>query len=278
MNALALLLFAATLTVPPDAGMVVGVSAVHLESGRSVRLRGGESFPMGSVYKFPIAVAVLRRVDRGQLKLDQKVTITPAEFSISVSRLRDEANGKPVTTTLRDLVRRMLGESDNTACDVLMTMLGGGPAITKELGIKGLRLDRTEKQIGADIDKLGREHFGVDPRDTSTPDAMLELLRRFHQGKLGLSKGSTEFANRVMIETKTGPNRIVSVMPKGAVVAHKTGTMPGVTNDVGIITSPDGKQHILVAIFTKQSQNRVVEEREKIVAEMARQVYAQLMR
>jgi len=78
---------------------------------------------------------------------------------------------------------------------------------------------------------------------------------------------------QTMLGTKTGPRRIVSVLPKGATFAHKTGTMPGTFNDVGIITSPDGKHHIAIAMFVKGSKST---EDEKVIAKTAKRIYATL--
>src|ERR1041385_2124866 len=93
---------------------VAGYAALNLDTGRRIEVRGDERFPMGSVFKLPTAIALLRRVDRGQFHLDQSVTVTPDEFVGGWSPIRDKANGKPVTMTLGELLRAMLGDSDNT--------------------------------------------------------------------------------------------------------------------------------------------------------------------
>jgi beta-lactamase class A len=246
-----------------------GYSAVHLESGRRVSSRGAEAFPMGSVYKFPIAITVLRRVDAGTLRMDRPVHIT--EFSPGHSPLREEAKGRPVTRTVRQLVGLMLRDSDNTACDVLLDLIGGGDAVTRDLGIKGIRIDRQERVIARDIAKHGEAHYSKDVRDTSTPDAMVELLTRFWNRRLGLSQPMHALAVKLMTETKTGAKRIRAELPAGASLAHKTGTMPGVVNDVGVITLADGT-HIALAVFTKGGGE------EQAIAKVAREVLAKLAR
>ena len=91
----ATLLLAAAFQLPPQSSdAVIGVSAIHLESGRRIGVRGTERFPMGSVYKFPIVLAALQRVDAGTLKLDQEITIEPKDFSPGWSPLRDEREGE----------------------------------------------------------------------------------------------------------------------------------------------------------------------------------------
>src|SRR5215213_8740449 len=119
------LILAALLQLPPQVSdATFGVTAIHLESGKRLSIRSAERFPMGSVYKFPIALAVLHRVDTGTLSLGQSITIEPRDFSPGHSPLRDEAHGKPVTITVRELLRSMVSLSDNTACDYFLRTLG----------------------------------------------------------------------------------------------------------------------------------------------------------
>lgn len=277
---IATLLLAATFTLPPQSSdAVIGVSAIHLESGRRVGVRGSERFPMGSVYKFPIVLAALQRVEAGTLKLDQKITIEPKDFSPAWSPLRDDAKGKPITITVRELLRYTVSISDNTACDNTIALLGGPAPVSKqmaELGVPGIRIDRTEKTIAMHLNEPGgRAAYAKDVRDTATPDDMAALLVTFWNRRDGLSKANHDLLMKWMIETPTGARRVKAVMPAGSVVAHKTGTMPGVVNDAAIVTSPDGKNHYVIVVFSKAgtSPERV---REDDVAAAAKKAYETL--
>lgn len=256
---LALILAAAFALPPQKTDAVIGVSAVDLKTGQRISVRGNERFPMGSVFKLPIALSVLRRLD-----LDEKVTIEPADFSPGWSPLRDRAKGQPIRTDVRGLLEAMLRDSDNTACDYFIRRLGAA-TITSDTGIAGIRIDRTEKAIAADIKANGKAAFHADPRDTSTPDAMIELLKR----------DLPPYALQMMTDTQTGPRRMKAALPKGATVAHKTGTMPGVVNDVGIITLADGRR-IATAIFTKRSSDAKEEDVEDDIRAVTSAVLKQL--
>jgi beta-lactamase class A len=274
------LILAALLQLPPQVSdATFGVTAIHLESGKRLSIRNTERFPMGSVYKFPIALAVLHRVDTGTLSLSQSVTIEPRDFSPGHSPLRDEAHGKPITITVRELLRSMVSLSDNTACDYFLRTLGaqGVNARLAELGASNIRVDRTEKQMAADLHARGGvDRYARDVRDTATPDGMADLLVAFWRGRDGLSKESHELLVHWMTVTPTGPKRVKAGLPNGATFVHKTGTMPGTANDVGIIVSPDGKQHIAVAIFGKGSRRDVTAETEADIAAIARKIYTLL--
>jgi beta-lactamase class A len=103
----------------------VGVKATVLETGESVALNGNQQFPMQSVYKFPIAMAVLAQVDRGKLKLDQKIRVEASDFvsDLQHSPIRDE-NPQGLELSLAELLKYMVSESDGTACDVLLKLVG----------------------------------------------------------------------------------------------------------------------------------------------------------
>ncbi|HEX8616968.1 MAG TPA: class A beta-lactamase [Thermoanaerobaculia bacterium] len=250
------LLLAAALVLPPQkSDAVIGVTAIHLESGRRVSVRGTERFPMGSVYKFPIGLTVLKRVDSGTLSLDRPIIVEPKEFAGGWSPLRDEAHGKPVTRTVGELLELMVSRSDNTASDVLLRLVGGPVAVTTrmaELNAAAVRVDRSEKQIHKELEaEDGTARYTRDVRDTSTPDAMAELLVAFWNKRDGLTPASHALLMQHMIDSPTGERKLRAGVPKGWTVAHKSGMMPATSNDVGVLTSPDGKTHIAIAIFAK---------------------------
>ncbi len=249
------LILAAALVLPPQqTDAVIGVTAIDLDSGKRVSVRGTERFPMGSVYKFPIALAALRMADTGRLRLDQEVTIEPKDFSPGWSPLRDRANGQPVTRTVKELLHDMVAVSDNTACDTLLRLIGGPLVVTTrmaELGVGGIRIDRSEKEMARDLRAPGGvERYAADARDTASPDQMAELLIAFWRGRDGLSKETHALLVEWMTITKTGPRRIKAAVPAGATVIHKTGTMPGATNDAGIVLA--GEDEVVLVVFTKR--------------------------
>jgi beta-lactamase class A len=254
-----------------------GIAALDLETSRRVSVRGGDRFPMGSVFKFPVALAFLPRVDKGDFSLDASVTIEPKDLCpVGFSPIRDNANGKAVTTTYGALLQAMLRDSDNTAADFLLAKIGGPRAVTERmraLGAPGVRVDRSEREIGVDLDKPGGiARYATDPRDTATPDAAIALLGRVHRAEDGLSAASHALALKLMIETTRGNNRIKALLPAGTVVAHRPGTMPGTANDIGIVTSAAGTRHVLIAIFTKSSKTEDLAPRERAIAEIAKAI------
>jgi beta-lactamase class A len=280
-----------------------GVAALDLDTGQRINFHENDAFPMASVCKLPVAIAFLQRVDRGEISLDTTVTLGPDDFHAGASVIADEAKGQPVTLTLGRLLTHMVRDSDNSAVDYLFAHYVSPKDVTKAMraiGVKNVDVDRPEGMIIGEIlnegDVIetrarwkkrmeaisqselatGLQKFWRDQRDTATPIAIAELLAKIHRHQAGLTPASEEILMKAMREAGAGPDRIRAGIPAEATLAHKTGTMPGTLNDVGLITSPDGKHHIAIAVFTKWSRGTDVD-RAKVVAAMAKAVYDDLV-
>jgi beta-lactamase class A len=236
-----------------DAKGRVGVAVKIIESNETADLHGDEHFPMHSVYKLPISMAVLQRVDRGELKLDQKVKVEPGDFVRKgmYSPVRDKyPNGTELT--IAELLRYTICESDGSASDVLMKLIGGPESVMaflKEIQVPDIEVVNSEKEIGRD--------WETQYENWATPKGALALLVAL-QSKRGLSAESQALLLKLMTESIPGAKRLKGELPPGTVVAHKTGTggtRDGITsanNDIGIITLPDGR-HLAVAAFVSDS-------------------------
>ncbi len=281
---------------------VTGVSATHIESGRTASVRGMEPFPMASAFKLPVAVQIMSLVDEGKLSLDKMVALAPPDLHPGSGKLTELFFHPGVSLSIANLMELMLVISDNTAADVVLREAGGPAAVTarmKTLGFAGIRVDRPtallisawqgatnlppESEWNRTIwDPIynavpQREHVQArrtqtrDPRDTATPDDMSQLLVRLWKRDLLTPKSST-FLIEMLHRCETGKTRIKGMLPDGTVVAHKTGSLGGVVNDVGIVTLPGDGGHVALAVFTKAS-NKPGEISEKAVAEVSRTVY-----
>jgi beta-lactamase class A len=250
----------------------LGVSAHILEAQQSFSFHGGHGFPMQSVYKLPIAITTLHRVEDGRLKLDQVVQVRPEELipPAGHSPLRDR-HPKGGDFTLQDLLQRAIVDSDGSASDVLLRVLGGTKEVRhymKDAGIKQVHVKHTEAQI---IDDTHAQYA-----DSAEPDAMVDLLARVQQGKL-LNAAHTSLLLGWMKQTETGRDRIRAKLPAGTEVADKTGssgTHEGITpatNDVGIVTLPNG-QHLAMAIFLSDAKANTTT-RNAVIADIAHEIW-----
>lgn len=283
-------------------GGEVGVSALHVESGARVSFNGDRRFPMASVSKVPMALEFLRRVDLGELDPSDTILVTTRDFRPGYSPLAEWSGARSVRRTMDSLFVLMLAVSDNTATDVILNLSGGPEAATRrvqELGVEGVTVDRSEARTFADLvglpdtipeselyryeyfrlrDRLpeahrqaARERYGTDPRDTATPDGMTELLLAIQEGT-GLSIESRAWILAVLGRAESGRNRMRGLLPRSTFVAHKTGTMGGAINDVGIVALPDGAGHLIVSVFVNTLRSTTWR-RERTIAEMTRLLY-----
>lgn len=255
----------------------VGVSAVLLGSDRAasrvlVELNERDHYPMQSVYKVPISMAVLKQVESGKVRLDQKIQVTKAEMigRRAHSPIRD-AHPNGAELPVSELMRFAVGESDGTASDVLMKLAGGPEAIMgylRELGINDMMVMNTEFQFSQDS--------SFQYQNWTTPQAAVALLQALNDRR-ALNEESTALLLKLMVESKPGAKRLKGQLPPGTVVAHKTGTsgtekgVTAATNDIGIITLPDGRS-VAIAVFVSESPENL-QVREGVIANVAKAVW-----
>lgn len=278
----------------------VGLTAIHIESGRRVDFHASDRFPMASTFKVPIAVQILSRVDRGEIRLDQMITLEPHDLHPGSGELSNLLKQPGVSLSVRNLMELMLLISDNSATDIVLRLAGGPEAVTskmRELGITGINVNRPtvrliSEWLGADLppekdwtpELFGKLYsavppaaraaaeakFNTDPRDTAQPSAMADLLLKIYSKKLHKPE-TAELLLDIMRRCQTGDARIKGMLPPETVVAHKTGSIGGTINDVGIVTLPDNAGHVVLALFVKQGTKS--ETSERAIAQIARAVY-----
>jgi beta-lactamase class A len=287
-------------------GGTLGISALHIETGASLTQNADVPFGMASTYKVPIAVQLLSRVDSGVLLLDQMVELKASDLHWGSGMLSERFNwpNSPtpgVALSIRSLLELMMLISDNSATDICLRLAGGPALVNAKLrreGISGMTVDRPTVQLIADylgaslghpdrfspayLDSIGKGitpdqekaaslAFDKDPRDSSTPAGMTDLLIKLLKGQL-ISKNSTELLLDIMTRCETGTARLRGLLPRGTLIAHKTGTIGMSTNDVGIITLPENRGHVAISVFVKSS-TQPIPDRERAIAEVARLAY-----
>lgn len=277
----------------------VGV-AVQDASG-SICLRCDERFALQSVIKLFVGIAVMDAADNRGWRLDEQILVRKQDLSLYVQPIAKQVGEHGFRTTVGDLVRGAIVDSDSAATDILIRKLGGPDkvqAVLNAKSLRGVRIDRDERNLQTEIvglrwrpeyvdaEVLDRAIQGVpkatreaehrryltDPRDTATPRGMAALLQALAEGKL-LSSRSTAYLMGVMKETATFPDRLKAGMAAGWTLAHKTGTggtwngLTAATNDVGVAIAPDGGLVSLV-VFVGDSK-APPEQRAALMAKIA---------
>jgi len=248
---------------------------------------GSRFFPQQSVSKFWVALTALDRVDRGALNLDRSVTVTRADLTLFNQPIAAQIGRNGYTTTIGRLMFRALTQSDNTCNDIVLRNAGGPTAVRAMLErnrLEGIRFGPGERLLQAGIAGMSWnnafsvnrgfetardqvpaarrrqafERYIDDPVDGATPDGITSGLARLRRGEL-LSRASTARLLSIMAQTRTGPQRLRGGLATGWRIAHKTGSgqiLNGVQagyNDIGIITSPEGRHYAIAVMIGRTS-------------------------
>jgi len=248
----------------------VGISVKNLGTGEEAMVNGSIIFPLASVLKIPAMVELYRQVDAGNISLDDKIEMTNYARVPGSGIIKELTPG--LEMTVRDYRTLMMMISDNTATDMIIDLLGKEKINNTliELGLKdtmvatcreilfeilGLRdvdpkeltidfWDETKKKISKPSERHKRTLDNI-----STPLEMMKLLEKIYKGEAA-SRESCDEIMALMKRCKTGQNRISKHLPDDIELAHKTGTISGVVNDVGIVF-PKNKAPYIICVFTK---------------------------
>jgi beta-lactamase class A len=265
----------------------VGIAVKSVDQGWETGWKDNELYPQQSVSKLWVAITALDAVDKGRVRLDDKVTLGRSDLTVFHQPIRSKILGGGYTTSLADLMFKAITTSDNTANDKLMRSVGGPDAVRKMIAAKRLgaiRFYDGERALQSRIAGLiwsqsysiGNAFFEArnalpmavrraafnryieDPFDGAAPSAIVDALARLKKGQL-LSPASTARLLDIMANTHTGPNRLKGGLQPGWSLSHKTGTgqeLGGIQagyNDIGILTAPDGRSYTVAVMIKKTS-------------------------
>lgn len=237
-----------------DSGGRLGVAVLDTQTGSSYAYRGTERFPMCSTFKFLAAACVLSRVDQGQEQLTRRIAIQPTDIVPYAPLTQPRVGGLPMT--MAELCEAAVTLSDNTAANLMLGSFGGPAALTayvRTLGDDFTRLDRNEPD-------LNQAEPG-DPRDTTTPDAMLRNLQQVVLGN-ALSPASRNQITRWLLDCQTGDRKLRALLPAGWRVADKTGSGGhGSNNDIGVLWPPGRKPVLVTSYLTQTSADATARDR-----------------
>jgi beta-lactamase class A len=249
----------------------IGVQGVDFKTGFVIN--GERGYPMQSVFKFPLALAILHLVDEGKLKLDQKFYIPKEKLDTKTwSPMIKDFPDQDLDIALSALLTYAVTKSDNNACDFLYGMAGGTGAVNAymhRVGVKDISIAFTEGEMN--------KAWPVQYKNWCKPAAMMELLQLLYHQKL-LSKQNNDFLIRIMTEIPGMSKRITALLPPNTELIHKTGSsgineqgILAATNDVGIVTLPNGK-HLVIVVFASDYKGPR-ERGEHIIATISKQIW-----
>lgn len=250
----------------------VGIAISGANGDDTLSSNGTEHFPMQSVFKFPIALAILSEIDEGRFSLDQKIEIKKSELLPGLWSPIREKYPEGVTLTIAEIIEYTVALSDNVGCDVLLKLLG------KPQEVEAYLLKNGFNDISIKInEETMQSNWDLQFQNWTTPLEANRILQVFYENKDNqLSQKSYDFLWETMKTTQTGKNKLKGQLPEGTVVAHKTGwsgqnKSTGITaasNDIGIVFLPDGS-YFFISIFITASKEEE-KTNEKIIADITK--------
>lgn len=237
-----------------------------------VTLNDGECYPLMSVFKYHVAVAVLKKMEQARIALDDTSHIHASQMhEQTYSPLRELYPQTDFVITYADLLRYSVSESDNNACDILIDRAGGIAAVDRfirSLGITGFCLTETEDSMHADVENCYRNWMH--------PSAMVHLLEKVYLTDV-LGSEYDAFLKSIMLATTTGADKLRAGIPRVLALGHKTGSSDRLAdgtkigdNDAGVIYLPDGRL-CFIAVFVKDSKETDAENA-RLIARIAQAV------
>lgn len=243
----------------------IGLAALDLGSGKRFGTNEQGRFAMASSFKLALAGFVLHLAERGRLSLEEELSFGRRDLLVNspVSQAALHRGRLPVQSLAQAIVER----SDNTAANLILRKVGGPAAFTnylRSIGDRATRLDRFELALN--------ENRPGDPRDSTTPAAMLETMRTLLTGP-ALSSASRSRLAQWLIDSKPGADRLRAGLPAEWRAGHKTGTgRRGANNDLAIAWPP-GRKPVLIASFI-DGGNAGNDVRASVHADLARLIAA----
>ncbi|QES93608.1 class A beta-lactamase [Empedobacter brevis] len=250
----------------------VGVSIIGSGKNDNIQINGNKMYPMLSAVKFPIALAVLDKVQKGELAMNQHLFIKKEELLDNPenwSPFKEKFPEGNVTITLEEALSWMVSYSDNNLTDILLRLIGGPETVQRYINSKYFSIKNDEEDMHKDWESQFINRI--------TPNEAVALLKKLDDGKL-LNKTYTTWLYTAMLNNQSGAKRLKAQLPKGVKIAHRTGTsftnaegMTGAINDYGIIELPNN-QKIYIAVFVHNTYESFPDS-EKIIADISKAAF-----
>lgn len=244
----------------------IGVSIIHSENEEIVEINANKHYPMLSTVKFPIALAILSKIEKGELSMNQQIFIKKEELlQNTLSPFREKFPEGNLTISIEEALNWMVIYSDNNITDILLRLIGGTESVEKIVNDDRFIIKNNEE----DMHKNWESQFV----NKTTPAAFTQLLKNFSEEKI-VTKANTKWLYQSMINSQTGVKRLKGKLPN-VVIAQRAGTsftndegITGAINNIGIMELPTN-QKIYIAVFIHNTSEEF-STGEEIIADIAK--------
>lgn len=255
----------------------VGVALI-VDGKDTLTVNNDHRYPMQSVFKFHLALAVLDYMAFQQMPLEIPIFIKKSDLLPDThSPLRDQHPEGEMQMPVSEVIKYTVANSDNNGCDILFRLIGGPDVVDryiKSLGIRDISIKANEEEM--------HKEWDIQFTNWTTPLAAAQLLEKFREDSI-LPPLYRDFLWQTMVSTTTGANKIKALLPEGTLVAHKTGSsfrneegVRAAENDIATIQLPDGRYYSL-AVFVSDSKESD-ETNSGMIADISKAVYDHLIK
>jgi beta-lactamase class A len=212
---------------------VMGIAIIDLAAGKTMSVNGDLLTAQASLIKVPVLAAAWQKIESGALALDQKVELTGKDKAGGSGTLDARLGPQPVTVTVEELLTLMIRDSDNTATNKIIALVGMDSVnqLMSQLGLRYTRLRRVMMDSAA---------AKRNDENTSTPLEMARLLEFIYRERL-ISRNASR---RMIGMMKLVQADFRAALPRGVESASKPGAVPGVRTEAGIVFL-EGRPYIL---------------------------------
>lgn len=284
-----------------DLDLTAYVDAVDIDTGANVDLRADDAVVSASVFKVPVLLEVCCQIAEGDRSATERINLAPQDFA-TLGPTGLSVTSDAVSLSLRDLYLSMMTVSDNRATDVVMALVGRERinARMAALGLHATVLERDCSGLFSQMrEELGPDRAGslslddaalaellasdavrgtraLDPERTNrtTPQESTDLLARIWTDD-GIDPGAAAECRRVL-GLQVWPHRLRSGFGDEAQTSGKTGTLPTVRNEVGVVEYPDGGRYAVAVFLRTQSLAMVNPDADRAIGTLAAAAVADL--
>lgn len=251
-------------------GKPAKVGVAWIIDGKEHAVNNDDSYPLMSVFKLHGAVAVLRQMERRGTPTDTLVRVNADQVTKDTyTPMLERYPESGFTIRFDSLLSYSVAESDNNACDIIISMAGGIEGVNAEMRAIGLTdCNLAYPELSMQADPM-RSYDNC-----STPLSVAVLFKKLFEENI-LGEPYATLLKHILISTTTGPDKIKAVLEPGMLLAHKTGT--GFTlddgtkiadNDAGVVMLPDGRR-LYISVLIKDSKLGS-KENARLIADIAR--------
>lgn len=247
----------------------IGISIIEPKTNNIIAINGDKFYPMLSTFKFPIALAVLNKIEKGELSFQQEIFIANEELLENTwSPFKNKFPDGNIAISIEEALTWMIVYSDNNITDILIKLVGGEEYIENFIGNKSIIIKNNEVAM--------HQNWDSQFVNKATPNAYSKLLKEFSEGKI-INKSNTEWLYQAMVKSNTGTNRLKGKLPN-TIIAQRAGTsftneegITGAINNVGIFELPKN-QKIYISVFIHNTSEKF-EKGEEIIADIAKTAF-----